>query len=130
MQVDLITPHILPVILDWWQIRSLGELPADVLPPIGYVASDAEGPVAAAWIYQPVGCKVAMIDWLVTRPWLKEDASRAACHAVAEALEARARADGAFWIFASVGRAGMLREAQDCGFHIAAQQMTHLVKNL
>lgn len=130
MQVEPIDAHVLPVILDWWQLRGLGDMPADVLPPVGYVASDEEGPMAAAWIYQPVGCKVAMIDWLVTRPFLGYMTSRAACHAVWEALEARARTDGALRIFASVGRCGMLSEAQACGFHVAAHQMIHLVKPL
>lgn len=130
MRVEEIDSHVLPVILDWWKLRGLGEMPADVLPPVGMAAFDGDGPAAAAWLYQPAGCKVAIIDWMVTRPWMAYATSRAACRAVFEALEARADSDGASRIFASVGRCGMLGEAQACGFSVAAHGMVHLVKLL
>lgn len=130
MRVELIDARTLPVILDWWKLRGLGEMEEGILPPVGYVASDDEGPAAAAWLYQPVGCQVAILDWLVTRPWMGYMASRAACRAVFDAIAARADSDGASRLFATVERGGMLKEASACGFHIAAERMTHLVKVL
>ena len=130
MRVEMVDARTLPVILDWWKIRGEGEIPEDVLPPVGMVAMDGDGPAAAAWIYQPAGCKVAILDWMVTRPWMRQEESREACRALLMALEARADSDGASMLFASAARGGMVREAQACGFHVAADRMTHLVKML
>ena len=130
MRTEAVTADMLPALREWWAGRDLGTLPDDVLPPVGFVASDDHGPAAAAWLYQPAGCRVAIIDWLVTRPGLSLLDGRAACRAVFAALEARADSDGATRIFATVARPGMLREARACGFQVAAVAMTHLVKNL
>lgn len=130
MRVDLIDGFTLPIILDWWQIRGLGSMDRDVLPPVGYVASDREGPAAAAWIYQPVGCAVAIVDWLVTRPYLRPCTARTACRLVFETLAIRAKLDGANRLFASVERSGMIAEAEAVGFQIASTGNTHLVKHL
>jgi hypothetical protein len=130
MRVDPIDDFILPVILDWWTVRNLGAMDRDILPPVGFVASDREGPAAAAWIYQPVGCKVAILDWLVTRPFLHTAAARAACRLVFETCTIRARYDGALHLFASVSRPAMVNEAAAVGFHIVSTDNTHLAKLL
>lgn len=130
MQVEQIDSHVLPVILDWWKIRELGEMDPDILPPIGYFATGDDGPIAAAWIYQPIGCKVAILDWLVTAPWLPERPARLACRAVYHACAMHARRDGAVRMFAAAERPGIVLEAQKVGFAIASEGITHLVKHL
>lgn len=130
MRVELIDGFTLPTILDWWNFRGIGPMDPSILPPVGYVASDREGPAAAAWIYQPVGCAVAILDWLVTRPLLRPSTARAACHLVFETIAIRAKIDGASKLFASVDRDGMKLEAESVGFHIASTGNIHLVKHL
>lgn len=130
MQVDIIEAIHLPILFDWWKIRGLGTMDSELLPPVGYVASDREGPAAAAWLYQPVGCKLAILDWLVTRPYLRPSTARKAARLVFETLAIRARFDGATRLFASVERHGMEIEAQEVGFTIVSHGNTHLVKSL
>lgn len=131
MRVKPVTPDMLAAILPWWEARGVGAMPADVLPPCGNCAvGDAGEPLAAAWLYQPPGCRVAILDWLVSKPGIGGIRTRAACRAVFRSLADTARAGGARLLFASVERAGMLREAQACGFTIAASGCTHLVKHL
>ena len=128
--VKPITPQLLARILPWWEERDCGAMPADVLPPLGICAVDADGPIAAAWLYEPYGCKVAMLDWLVTRPGERPRYVRAACRAVFEELTRLADTRGFTRIFASAERWGMVREAEACGFTVAAANCTHLVKHL
>jgi len=123
-------PSDLSVILPWWPARGEGDMPPDILPPVAAVACDEDGPVAAAWLYEPHGCRVAILDWLVTRPGLRPAYTRAACGLVLDFLSDHATAHGARVIFASVTRRGMAREAQAHGFTIAAEDAVHLIKNL
>lgn len=130
MFVRPVTPGDLPALLGWWRDRGEGELPDGILPPLGIVACDAHGPAAAAWIYQPVGVPLAILDWMITRPGLGQHHARHACREVFTALSDAAGAHGATRLFATVTRAGMLREARSCGFHIVAQDAVHLIKSL
>ena len=50
MRTEAVTADMLPALREWWAGRDLGTLPDDVLPPVGFVASDAHGPAAAAWL--------------------------------------------------------------------------------
>lgn len=130
MTTDRITPAHFRVISKWWEDRGDGEIPPDVLPPDGAVACDADGPLAAAWLYRPVGCRVGILDWLVSRPGERSAYVRPAARAVFESLQALAKQEGLTRLFASVSRAGMIREARACGFTTAATENTHLVKLL
>ncbi|RYD18903.1 MAG: hypothetical protein EOP88_20945 [Verrucomicrobiaceae bacterium] len=130
MSVRSISASDLPTLFAWWRDRGEGELPDGILPPVGIVASDAHGPAAAAWIYQPAGVPLAILDWLITRPGLGQHQARHACREVFTALAEAAREDGATRLFATVTRAGMLREARSCGFQVVAQDAVHLIKSL
>lgn len=130
MSVRTISPDDLPTLLAWWRDRGEGELPDGILPPLGVVSCDEHGPAAAAWIYQPVGVPLAILDWLITRPGLGQHQARHACREVFTALADAARAHGATRLFATVTRAGILREARACGFHVVAQDAVHLLKTL
>lgn len=129
--VKPITPELLPVILSWWEERELGAMPPEVLPPLGAVAIDGEGhPLAAAWLYEPLGCRAGFLDWLVSRPGLPQRLARSACRMVFANLEMEAASRGMAIIFASVFNAAMLRESLAGGYEIAATGCIHLTKTL
>ena len=130
MKVELITPEALNIISTWWEARGDGSMPADILPTIGVCAVDDDGPCAAAWIYQPRGCRVAIMDWLVVRPECGPIYSRDACRSVIEKLNDIAKEGGAKTMFASVSRKAMMREAVAVGFQVAETNCIHLVKEL
>ena len=130
MTVEIITANHVAIVSRWWVLRGEGVMPDGVLPPDGFVACDADGPLVAAWFYRPVGCQVGIVDWLVSRPGERPSYVRPAARAVFAAIERLAEKDGLTRIFASAARAGMIREAKDCGFHVAASGITHLVKCL
>lgn len=130
MRVEPVTAEDILTAQSWWESRGLGTLPSGILPPLGICAVDEQGPIAAAWLYEPHGCQVAFLDWLVTRPGERPTYTRAACRAVFEELSRLADTRGFTRVFASAERWGMVREAQSCGFEIAATACTHLVKTL
>ena len=56
------------VIKTWWERRGT-EAPAVVLlPPVGVMVEREGHPVACAFLYQDVGCAVAMVEWEATNP--------------------------------------------------------------
>lgn len=129
--VEPITPDLLRVILGWFEERGLGPMPAGVLPPFGVCAIDADGaPLAAAWLYQPAGVPLVILDWLISRPGLRPGVARPALRAVLASLENVARDDGCTRIFASVTHPVMLDEAVFCGFERVASDCYHLIKPL
>jgi hypothetical protein len=131
MRVELIAQSDIPELLGWWNARGDAPLDAEVLPPVGVVARDDCGQaLAAAWIYQPAFCRVAILDWLVIRPGMLPGKSRKAGRAVLAELERMATAGGATRLFVSVTRDGMAREALSCNFSLAAVDCVHLIKSL
>jgi len=131
MNVEPVSSAHLETIQSWWEARGLGRMGPGILPPMDAVALDADGaPLAAAWIYEPIGCKVAILDWLVTRPGLPPRVARAACLAVAARLEEMALAGGRTIVFASISRQEMVFELICCDYAVASENNTHFVKHL
>ena len=129
MQTDPVTPELLAAVLPWWPLRHEGEMPADVLPPCGIVASDETGPLAAMWMYEPVGTSIRILDWLVTRPGLSPAHARRAILACLAELEAIARDCGATRLFCAVSRDHLALEAMVAGYHFVSN-VQHLAKSL
>ena len=115
-------------VLPWWESRGEGTMPAWLLPPLGFVAMDDEGPCAAGWLTVFEGVAAGQIDWLIGRPGLTPAKAREACQSVYVALEEAAREMGLRMLFASACRPSMAREARGCGFSITAEGVTHLAK--
>jgi hypothetical protein len=120
----------MPAILGWWETRGEGVMPNDILPPHGFLASDAQGPALAAWLYLPLGVPMGIVDWLVGRPGMSPAQARAAGWAVFEAIEAFARAQGVTRLFCSIQSDAIAREAERAGFRFVATNMYHLTKDL
>ena len=59
-----------PLINDWWQARhgAMEDLPAGLLPPLGVVVEDSQGPCFALWCYEAAGVGVATLEYPVGRP--------------------------------------------------------------
>lgn len=59
-----------PLVNDWWQARhgAMEDLPAGMLPPLGVVVVDAQGPCFALWCYEAAGVGVATLEYPVGRP--------------------------------------------------------------
>jgi len=130
-KAEPITPELLVRISSWWEDRGAGAMPKGVLPPCGFCAVDAEGePAGAGWAYFPDGCRVAFLDWFVTRPGQRAGQARAALRAVFASLEAECLARGVVYCFGSTPFAGFAREAQACGFEIVDASTIHLAKTL
>ncbi len=131
MRTELITQERLPEILKWWPERGEGDMPPELLPPLGVVAYDqGDRPLAAAWLARVEGTPLAWIDWLVARPGLNAWEARQSCLAVFTRLEAIARDQGIRMLFAAACRHGLVPEIQACGFVVMARGVTHLAKPL
>lgn len=130
MRVEPLDASHLPEIRRWRVERGEGDLPEGVLPPAGFVACDGRGPAAVAWSYYPEGVPLAIVDWLVSRPGLRQAEARQAARWVFAAAVAAARERGITRVFITACREGMVREAESCGFTVVAREATHLMRNI
>jgi len=61
-----------PLVNDWWQARhgAAEDLAAGMLPPLGAIVEDAEGPLCALWCCEVFGVGIGYLEWPVSRPGL------------------------------------------------------------
>lgn len=76
------------LISGWYQRRHGKPLPETLLPPLGVVCEDWEGPIGAAWAIQALGIGIAYLDPVITRPGLTPQQSRDAIRWCLEGLTA------------------------------------------
>ncbi len=57
-----------PMLQKWWEVRGVQALPAEMLPPTGWIAERDGEPVAAAFALCAVGVGVATLEWIVAAP--------------------------------------------------------------
>lgn len=57
-----------PLIEQWWRARGVYDFAASWLPPVGVIAEDENGPVAAVWLYMALGVGVAWMAHQCTNP--------------------------------------------------------------
>lgn len=116
-------------VLEWFRLRGEGVLEDGVLPPLGMVSIDESGkPIAAAWAYQPVGCQIVFIDWLISRPMTRLKVARAHLRNVVRALEVAC--DGARFVMASTPHRAIVIEAMRIGYSVTSRDQFHLAKRL
>lgn len=74
-----------PFLREWWEAHAGMEFPAAILPPLGVLVSDADGPAAALWCYEVYGVGVAFLEFPVSRPGLAVSVATAAFRAAVDA---------------------------------------------
>ena len=72
----------------WWEAHNERPFQSAMLPPVGVVATDDSGLVAACWLHLSAGVGVCFIENPVTRPGLTVVEARDALTALLAALEA------------------------------------------
>jgi hypothetical protein len=111
-----------PLVNDWWQARhgALVDLPAAMLPPLGVIVEDADGPAFALWCYESFGVGVAFIEWPVSRPGLCLPRARALSAKAVESVIALAGKQcdppGEYKVFRAIPGVSLFRAMGDLGF--------------
>jgi len=57
-----------PTIKTWWEKRGSEAPSPGLLPPVGVISEDNGIPLACAFLYEAVGCSIAMVEWEATNP--------------------------------------------------------------
>ncbi|MES2709767.1 MAG: hypothetical protein V4726_24430 [Verrucomicrobiota bacterium] len=104
-------------VLSWPSIATGETAPPALMPPVGVVGIDGEGPCCACWLHLSMNVGVCMADNPVTRPDLTPDQAEAAALLMLEALKhvALAHDYGVMTIRAGAAFAAVLQRG---GFHI------------
>lgn len=113
-------PAALAMVNEWSRAARMPGLCDAVIPPLGIIASDADGPAAVMWCFEPYGCGVAYLEYAVTRPGLGWDAVANVLGVLVCALMASAgksvEPPGEYHTFRSCGRLANWRVLRRLGF--------------
>tara|TARA_B100001287_G_C22667606_1_gene523632 strand:- start:480 stop:968 length:489 start_codon:yes stop_codon:yes gene_type:complete len=52
-------------LVKWWKDWNFGKVPLEVLPPLGIMIENDNGPICAAGLYVGTGTKFCIMEWLV-----------------------------------------------------------------
>lgn len=128
MNVRLFQAEDYPEAVRWWGAHGWPGIPLAMLPPLGVVAYDGDGPRAAVWAYMDNGgTGVAMLEWLVTRPENTARESLAAIKAaVGFALGELERLDYSV-VLTTCAQQSLAKVLERTGFERTDEQMIHLI---
>jgi len=76
----------------WWDYHRGYDLPTVLLPPVGVVVEDCDGPLCAVWLYMTIGHGVAFPEWAMSKPGLSRREAVKSFNFAHEAIEAIAKA--------------------------------------
>lgn len=100
--------------------RGLGELPVKLLPPLGVIVEDENGPAGALWCYECAGCPVAIPEFPIARPGLSMNQAKAVFVRAMEAVMALAgkgwEPQGVYSVFRAWTTPPIFRQLKKMGF--------------
>lgn len=70
MKARIYKPEDYDTVKPWWVGHGVPDVSKAVLPPLGVIVEDDEGPVAVCWLYLALGVGVSWLAWLTTKPGL------------------------------------------------------------
>lgn len=103
---------------EWWRAHTGTAFQVNMLPPLGVMAEDEAGPIAACWLHLSLGIGVCFLEMPVSRPGLSLKQAREAFAAVRGALEAAALAHD-YGVMIVHTPAAIARTLARDGFHFA-----------
>jgi hypothetical protein len=76
----------IPTLCQWHEARHGYALAVQLLPPLGFMVTDEQGPLAALFCYQSYGVGVAFIDLALSRPGTSFKAAKRAFYLCLQAI--------------------------------------------
>lgn len=114
----------------WWEGHKWPAIPAEVLPPTGYVAfTEDSGACLAAFVYT-TDSPLAWAEWFISNPSSTKQDRAEAMQAVLISLEMTAKKQGKSTMFVATQNPGLINNLTRLGYNVTDTAQTHLVKSL
>lgn len=100
----------------WWEARHGEPLAETILPPLGVIVEDGQGPCAAVWCYECFGVGVCFLEFPIARPGMHFNASLRAFEMAIEGCVRIAKQHGDFSLFQGYTLPAIARALRSIGF--------------
>lgn len=114
----------------WWDDRRGFPFPAGALPPVGVIAEDETGPVAAVWLFMAVGVGVAWMAFQCTNPAASAASKLNGLRRCVESLECVAVAHDYHIVMTESYTIGMGRLWGRLGYRVNHERVTQFLKQI
>ena len=104
------------VVSGWWEDRHGEPLAETILPPLGVIIEDGQGPCAALWCYECFGVGVCFLEFPISRPKLSFGSAMQAFEMAVEGCIRVAKLHGDFSIFQGYTLPAIARALRSIGF--------------
>jgi len=113
----------------WWKEQNWPPIPVDVLSSTGFIAENAQGKLAATWIYT-MNSPVFLMEWTVGNPEAHHTVRKEALKLVTSSACKFAKENGARQVFTMTKHDRFIKKLEEYGFQKTDSGMTHLVRSL
>ncbi len=110
----------------WWEARHGEPLAETILPPLGVIIEDDQGPCAALWCYECFGVGVCFLEFAISRPNLSVIAAMESFKMAVEGCIRVAKLHGDFSYFRCIAEPSLARQIKRAGFTVEATGFTQL----
>lgn len=100
----------------WWESRHSEPLAETILPPLGVIVEDGQGPCAAVWCYECFGVGVCFLEFPIARPGMHFNESLRAFEMAIEGCIRIAKQHGDFSLFQGYTLPAIARALRSIGF--------------
>lgn len=100
----------------WWESRHSEPLAETILPPLGVIVEDGQGPCAAVWCYECFGVGVCFLEFPIARPGMHFNESLRAFEMAIEGCVRIAKQHGDFSLFQGYTLPAIARALRSIGF--------------
>lgn len=100
----------------WWKARRDEQLPETMMPPLGIIIEDTNGPCVALWCYESFGIGVCFLEFAISRPGMGLGQSSRAFKMAVEACIRVAKSHGDYSFFRVFTSPAIARVLEGFGF--------------
>lgn len=114
-------------ICEWWKHHKWQVVPAQALPPNGYIALIGEKRIVAGFLYR-TDSNLGWLEWIVSNPDSTFEERTTAINELLETIFQRAKELKIQAIFTSCKNESLIKRLIEKGFQTTDQGMTSLIK--
>lgn len=122
------TPEDHPMLTAWWKAHGFPQLPAQILPRMGYLVEHDGAPVVAGWLYMDNSVGVSMLEWVTTNPEAPVKVIPTAIRVLCDFMWERANAMDYGVMLTTCRQPALARVFEKNGFQRTDDSVIHLLR--
>lgn len=119
-----------PTVKNWWIAHNWTPVHITRLPKIGRVIEHDGTPIAAAWLYKFVDGYAGWVEYTISNPETKSELRKEALLKLLASFEDVAKEERIDCLLTFTNHPSLIERFKDCGFQVADQNITMLMRKL